>query len=73
MKVYGYENNSDNLLELNEVTLKCSIDELDLIIEFLNVVKKEHQLYATELCHSHFQDWYKEWKSEMTDIIVVTE
>jgi len=74
MKVFGYEKDSENLIELQEVSFQSDITELDKIIKFLQSVKMQHSKVngEVELCHSHFRDWDAEWKSDSTDIIVVT-
>lgn len=74
MKAYGYQENSNNLLELEEVSFECDIEELDEIIKFFQYVKEEHSKVRleTELCHSHLRDWKDGWKKDLTDIIVVT-
>lgn len=74
MKIFGYEENNDNLLDLQEVSFQCDIKELEKIIKFLQDVKENHSkvINEVELCHSHFRDWDVEWKAGSTDIIVVT-
>ena len=75
MKIFGYEKDRDDLLELEEVSLQCSIEELDKFIDFLHNVKKEHSTIVNkvEFCHSHFRDWDVTWKKGEADIIIVTE
>lgn len=75
MKVYGYEKNGEDLLELEEMTFLCNLEELDEIIQFLQYVKKEHTGVngETESCHTHLQDWKDNWTKGSTDIIVQTE
>ncbi|WP_100407848.1 hypothetical protein [Bacillus solitudinis] len=74
MKVFGYQKDSENLMELQEVSIQSDIKELDKIIEFLQEVKEQHRkgIGEVELCHSHYSDWDDEWKVGSTDIIVVT-
>lgn len=74
MKVFGYQKDSENLIELQEVSIQSDITELDKIIKFLQKVKEQHSKVTDgeELCHSHFRDWDVEWKLGSTDIIVVT-
>lgn len=74
MKVYGYQKDSENLIELHKVSFQLDIKELDKIIGFLQEVKEQHSkvIEKDELCHSHFRDWDGEWKAGSTDIIVVT-
>lgn len=74
MKAYGYKKNNDDLLELEEVSFECEIEEIDEIIKFFQYVKEEHTKarLETEFCHSHLRDWKESWNNESTDIIVVT-
>jgi hypothetical protein len=74
MKVFGYQKDSEDLIELQEVSFQCNITELDKVIQFLQNVKEQHGkvIDEVELCHSHFRDWDVEWKADSTDIIVVT-
>jgi hypothetical protein len=74
LKVYGYQKNIEDLIELQEVSFQSDIKELDKLIKFLQEVKEQHSKIngEVELCHSHFRDWDIEWKAGSTDIIVVT-
>ncbi|MYL35641.1 hypothetical protein GLW05_18860 [Pontibacillus yanchengensis] len=74
MKVFGYQKDSENLMELQEVSFQSDIKELDKIIKFLQDVKEQHSkvMGEGEICHSHFRDWDSEWKVGSTDIIVAT-
>ncbi len=74
MKVFGYQKDNDNLLELEEMSIQCSIEELDKIIHFMQDAKNAHNKVAgkTEMCHSHLQDWDKEWEKGEPDMIIVT-
>lgn len=69
MNIYGYTKQSDELLKLSEISLKCSVNELDDIIDFLKYVKEEKIKYKDEFGHEHFKDWIK--KSDIVDIVVV--
>ena len=64
MKIFGYQNDSENLLKLEEVSISCNIEELDKIVKFLYEVKNKHAAVAdkTDVCHSHFRDWDLTWK-----------
>ena len=75
MKAYGYKKDDEELIELQEVSLQCSLGELTKIIDFLINVKKLHSNISdeTELCHSHLRDWDKDWKNGEMDFIVVTK
>jgi hypothetical protein len=74
MKVYGYCDHGDDLIELKEVSFQSSIEELDILIKFLQDVKEQHRnvMGETDMCHTHFRDWNKEWQIGSTDIIIVT-
>lgn len=74
MKVFGYQKDSEELIELEEVSIQSDIGGLDKIIKFLQEVKEQHSkvIGEVELCHSHFRDWDVDWKAGSTDIIVVT-
>ncbi|OZM57721.1 hypothetical protein CIB95_04975 [Lottiidibacillus patelloidae] len=73
MKVFGYQKDSEKLMELEEVTFQTDIKELDKIIKFLQVIKEQHSKVNGEVeCHSHFRDWDDQWNDNSTDLIVVT-
>ena len=74
MKVFGYQKDSEELIELQEVTFQSNITELDKMIKFLSEVKKQHSKVIGEvkLCHSHYRDWDVDWNPDSTDVIVVT-
>lgn len=74
MIVFGYQYDSEDLIELQEVSILGSIRELDKMIKFLQEVKEKHSKVSdeVELCHSHFRDWDTEWKEGTADIIVIT-
>lgn len=75
MKVFGYQKNSEILLELEEMSLQCNIIELERVISFLSDVKDKHSNVKdnTNMCHSHFRDWDQSWEKGNPDIIVVTK
>ena len=75
MKIFGYQKDSDKLLNLNEMTIQCDVNELDRMIIFLNEVKTKHSaIYGkTDMCHSHLRDMDLQWKNGDPDIIVVTK
>lgn len=74
VKVYGYQKENDDLIELQEVSIQTNLTELEKIIKFLENVKEQHRkvIGEMELCHSHFRDWDNGWKPDSTDFIVVT-
>lgn len=75
MKIYGYEKDGVDLLELKEASILCKVEEIQKIIDFLQNVKKELEdaRETTEMYHSHYRDWDKEWEKGAPDLIVVTE
>lgn len=75
MKIYGYQQEQEDLLKLEEVSLQCTIEELDKILDFIIEVKKKHSAVAekTDMCHSHFRDWDSAWEQGQPDIIIVTK
>lgn len=74
MKVFGYQYDSEDLIELQEVSFQGNITELDKLIKFLQQVKEQHSKVSgeVELCHSHFRDWDSDWNNGIADIIIVT-
>lgn len=74
MQIYGYQKDVDTLINLEEVSLQCTLEELDDIISFLTKTREEHAkvIEKTSMCHSHFRDWKSAWKQGNPDLIVVT-
>ena len=74
MQIYGYQKDVDTLINLEEVSLQCTLEELDDIIGFLTKTREEHAkvIEKTSMCHSHFRDWNSAWKQGNPDLIVVT-
>lgn len=76
MKAYGYEEDGEICLELEEATLICSIEEIEKLIVFLQMVKERHKDISKEVdfesCHTHYRDWDKEWEDSSSDFIIVT-
>lgn len=75
MKIFGYQKDNDTLLGLEEVSLQCTIEELEKVIKFLMEAWEQHtKVYGkTDNCHSHFRDWDDGWKNGDPDLIVVTK
>lgn len=73
MKFYGYEPDSEKLLTLEEVSIDCTINELQNLIEFFTYVQERHFSVKdkTEMCHSHLKDWCKHNDCK-SDLIIVT-
>ncbi|MBD5526815.1 MAG: hypothetical protein HDR02_00170 [Lachnospiraceae bacterium] len=75
MKVYGYQENQEVLLSLEEISLQCTIEELEKVINFLINTKEEHSAVyeKADMCHSHLKDWDATWKKGQPDIVIVTK
>ncbi|MBN6075085.1 hypothetical protein HYE60_07490 [Aggregatibacter actinomycetemcomitans] len=69
MKIYGYAENSDILLELEEVTIQASIDEINKIIEFFTHTKMLMEDNPDTFGHEHLLD-FCELKTN-SDIILI--
>ena len=74
MKAFGYQKDSEELLELCDVSIYASIGEIEKIIQFLQEIKIQHSevVNGTDICHTHFRDWDIEWDESSPDIIVAT-
>lgn len=74
MKVYGYENDSEDLIELGEVSIMASISEVKNLLNYLENVINEHSKVVgqKEMHHSHLRDWDENWESGQPDIVIVT-
>ena len=73
MLAYGYEWNSEGQLPetLREVSLDCSREELDQLIEFLQSVREEAEgVQLDSLSHWHFRDWYPAWTEKHSDLLI---
>lgn len=75
MKVYGHQKDSEDLIELNEISILSDIDELKNLLNYLQEVIQQHSKVVgeTELCHSHLRDWDENWESGQPDIVIVTQ
>ena len=73
MKAYGY-NTKNKFVELKEVSLECSPEELKKIAEFLSYADKLHNSEQCKngYCHSHYRDWGKDFKAGTSDLIIIT-
>ena len=79
MKAFGYSYNSDELLELSECTLECTLEEIESLAFFLTKFKNkvatgiEDGIWADDknvFVHDHFVYQTEKLKS---DFIVVTK
>jgi len=73
MKIYGYEMNGEELLELEETSIDCTLEESEKLIEFFSYVKKKHYgKKSNSMCHTHLRDWDTTWKESTPDLIIVS-
>ncbi|NBI66808.1 hypothetical protein D1646_08250 [Pseudoflavonifractor sp. 60] len=73
MLAYGHDWDSQNQLPqtLREVSLDCSREELDLLIEFLQGVRAESAGGELDsMSHWHFRDWNPAWTEKHSDLII---
>ncbi|QSX06712.1 hypothetical protein JYG23_04470 [Sedimentibacter sp. zth1] len=75
MKIYGYEKNNEDMIELNEISIMSNINELKNLVSFLQNVVESHSnvVGETEMCHSHLRDWDENWDISQPDIIIATK
>ena len=78
MKVCGYAINdleADLPLELRELTLSLTADEIDLVIAFLQNAKTRFETCSPTpgQSHVHLRDWWRGWSKTTPDLIVVFE
>ncbi len=74
MIAYGHEWDSEGQLPqtLREVSLDCSREELDQLIEFLQQVREESEgVKLDSLSHWHFRDWSESWTKKHSDFIIL--
>ncbi len=65
MNLFGYSSEEkETLMKLSEASIECSIDEIELMIEFLNKQKQELIMRAQTLDKdiSIHSDDYTEWQ-----------
>lgn len=74
MKLFGYKKHWSEGKRLKKITIECSMNEIGEIILFLHTVKKEHskETMSRGVCHTHFQDWSKNWDRKSSDLIIET-
>ncbi len=61
MQIYGYEAEKDgDLLNLSEVTLLASIEEMKKLNEFICFVLAECETHGDEFGHEHFNNFLQE-------------
>lgn len=77
MKAYGYKKGGEKVLDLREVTILCSLREIDSLIQFLEKTKQEFNTVDKStydgICHNHYRDYNKEWTKKSSDLIIYTD
>ncbi len=68
MKIYGYSNNEDSLLELAETTISASPNELRTIAEFLMACADGIEQDSNNWEHDHYKS--NSLKDSEPDLIV---
>ena len=74
MKIYGKNKKEKKELQLTEIVLDCSLEEIQKLSIFLQIVKERHEYFLDKEneCHTHYRDWDKEWDNSLPDIIIAT-
>lgn len=75
MKIFGYERDQNDLLELEEISFKISPNEVAHLIDFFKETHQKMVEYERDFGHEHFKDWLRETQKsvENIDVIVVGE
>ena len=77
MRLFGYEKDGEDCLELKEATILCSIDEIDSLIQFLEQTRMEFNTVDKNaydgVCHNHYRDYIDKWSDQCSDIIIYTD
>jgi hypothetical protein len=75
MKAFGYavsDVDAEQPRELRELTLSLSVQEIELIVEFLQQAKRRFEAGSPTPGESHFhlRDWWKGWNASVPDLII---
>lgn len=79
MRAFGYtkgDNESEEPIELREVTMRCSVDDLRRLRAFLEKVITERSAGGSlDKCpgHEHFRDRDESWTKDEADFVVYVE
>jgi hypothetical protein len=57
MNIYGYENEDSDLISLNEVSLKVTLEELKGISKFIEYVIVQMEEHGDNFGHEHLSDF----------------
>ena len=72
MKIYSYQEEKEEYLDLKEISLVASADELKQVVKLLEKAIKMKESKGGE-DHIHLQDIWEEWSDELPDIVVTTD
>ena len=70
MKIYGYEHNSENLIELAEISLKCDSRMLRKVADFIFKTADAIDKFGDDFGHEHFKDYLKSDNENIPDIVI---
>ncbi len=78
MKIFGYRNDEEEskLLNLSEVSILTSPQKLRILAQFfLKSAEEIEELQPKSPgeYHSHFRDFWNDWKDDFGDIIIASE
>jgi hypothetical protein len=59
-------------MELEEMTLVGSSDEIRRVAMFLGWAADEMDRHGASFGHLHLRDWWREWNEKHVDVIVYT-
>ena len=71
MNIYGYESDESELISLEEINLRASVDELNDLVDFLKNTIKIIESSKGNFGHEHFSDFVKKSPKEKPEIIIV--
>ncbi len=77
IEAFGYDRDDEEfekILRLSQVTLSCTKEDLDRIIEFLNDVRADiEKENIDEGDHWHYRDYNDSWTEEEADLIIFAD
>ncbi|RYD64279.1 MAG: hypothetical protein EOP83_10155 [Verrucomicrobiaceae bacterium] len=59
MKIFGYQKSGEPLQEMEEISIKCDLKDLDEVIDFLISVRSLMKDHGLNFGHEHLSDWRK--------------
>lgn len=74
MKGFGYCRDDDEslVMELREMTLVGTPDEIRRVARFLKSTADEMERFDTSFGHRHLRDTWRDWNESHVDVIVAT-